>query len=176
VTSVEDREWLVAALRARGVDYLAPRDAAGAPVADAALLASLAGHADPRLRQALCALFLVQPALAPLVPALVETLPREAAVELKAQYMAAVYLREMWGIRLERYQPGLAELPDYFSEQLGLPSPQEGHGKLGLYALAGWQARQFGVRANFLSEYQHTAELILAQLKLAWRNELALAR
>jgi hypothetical protein len=173
---VEDRERLVAALRARGVDYLAPGDAAGAPVDDEALVASLAGHVDPRLRQALCALFLVQPGLAPLVPPLAERLPREARVELTAQYMAAVYLREMWGIRLERYRPGLAELPDYFSQQLGLPSPPEEHGKAGVHALAAWQAEQASVRANYLSEYQHTAELILAQLKLAWRHELALAR
>jgi hypothetical protein len=176
MTIIEDRERLVAALRARGVDYLAPRDAAGAPVDDESLVASLAAHDDPRLRQALCALFMVQPGLAPLAPRLVETLPRAAAVELTAQYMAAVYLREMWGIRLERYCPGLSGLPDFFSQRLGLPPPVEGHGKVGLHALAGWQAQQSGVRANHLSEYEHTAELMLAQLKLAWRHELALTR
>ena len=50
---VTDRKRLVAALRQRGVDWLAPSDAQGAPLPDEMLIASLATHDDPRLRQAL---------------------------------------------------------------------------------------------------------------------------
>jgi hypothetical protein len=59
LTLVRDREPLVSALRERGVDYLAPSDAQGPPLADGVLIASLAAHHDPRLRQALIALFML---------------------------------------------------------------------------------------------------------------------
>jgi hypothetical protein len=65
-----DRDALVAALRARGVDYLMPIEATGDPVADEPLIASLAANEDPRLRQALIALFLLEPRLAQHVPAI----------------------------------------------------------------------------------------------------------
>src|SRR5262245_25060148 len=97
------RDQLVAALRARGVDYLAPSDASGDPLTDEALVAGLASSADPRLRQALIALFLLQPSLAPLVPVLRPGLPEAASVELLAHYAAAVYLQTMWRIRLGHY-------------------------------------------------------------------------
>ena len=70
---ISDRETLVAALRERGVDYLTPSDAKlNFSVDDASLIMSLAAHPEARLRQALIALFLLQPQLAPLVPRLGE--------------------------------------------------------------------------------------------------------
>src|SRR4030088_257222 len=102
---MRDREALVAALRERGVDYLAPSDAAGEPLADEELIARLAVHDDPRLRQALIALFMLHPQLAPLVPPLCARLAPAAVVELKAHYLAAVYLQSMWRIRLNHYLP-----------------------------------------------------------------------
>jgi hypothetical protein len=173
VETVQDHERLVAALRARGVDYLAPRDAAGAPMGDEALLASLAGHADPRLRQALCALFLVQPGLAPLVPALARALPREAAVELMAQYMAAVYLREIWATRLARYLPALVPLPDHFSRELRLPPPSAEYGESGLRALAAWHQAAQQQPGNRLAEYENVAELLFGRLQLRVRRDVA---
>src|SRR6185369_6834571 len=126
------RDRLVAALRERGVDYLAPSDAAGQPLPDEALIAALAAHDDPRLRQALIALFMLHPALAPLVPPLCARLAPAAQVELKAHYLAAVYLQTMWRIRLNHYLPPTPDLPDYFSAELGLPDAQEEFGKAGL--------------------------------------------
>jgi hypothetical protein len=163
---VEDRDTLVAALRARGVDYLAPGDAAGPPVDDAALVASLAAHADPRLKQALSALFLVRPDLAALVPGRAAALPPAAAVELTARYMAAIYLRAMWATRLRHYLPELPPLPDYYSHSLALPAPGEMHGKAGLYALAAWHERQTGRRINYRAEYENAAELLFGRLRL----------
>ena len=64
LTVVNDRESLVAALRERGVDYLAPSDARGEAITDVALIASLAANSDARLRQALIGLFLLRPDLA----------------------------------------------------------------------------------------------------------------
>ena len=174
---VQDRERLVAALRTRGVDYLAPSDAAGAPVEEATLIASLASHDDARLKQALSALFLVRPDLAPRVPGLVEALPHDAAVSLTARYQAAVYLRAMWATRLGRYLPALPPLPDYFSEPLALPEPRVLHGKAGLYALAAWHENVTGRRANYRAEYENAAALLFGRLRVrAHWHDAAVAR
>jgi hypothetical protein len=173
VERVDDPERLVAALRARGVAYLAPSDAAGAPLDDDSLLASLAASPAARLRQALAALFLVQPGLAEHVPAVRAALDPAAQVELTAQYMAAVYLREMWATRLSRYLPQLALLPDLFSQALGLPAPSEGYGKTGLHRLAAWHQGQTNRPGDRLTEYYNVADLLFGQLRLRANSRVA---
>ena len=159
-----DRDTLVAALRERGVDYLMPEDAAGEPVGDEALIASLAANEDPRLRQALIALFLLEPRLAQHVPAIVEALEAPARTELIAHYMAAVYSQSMWRIRLDHYLPPTPDLPDYFSERFQLPAPEDEYGKVGLYGLADWHARQVPWHSNKLSEYESVPQLLFGRL------------
>ena len=167
VPIIEDRTALVATLRLRGVDYLAPSDAASdESIDDEPLIASLAGHADPRLRQALIALFLVQPQLAPLVSGLRDRMDTGPCQALLTSYMAAVYLQRMWSIRLSHYLPDSPELPDYFSRELALPEAHEGHGKVGLHALADWQQSHSPGRFNHLSEYEGVADLLFQSLKL----------
>jgi hypothetical protein len=173
--AVRDREALVAALRERGVDYLAPSDAQGEPVSDEALIASLAEQDDPRLVQALIALFLLHPQLAPLVPPLRARLDARAEVELLAHYMAAVYLQSMWRIRLNHYLPPTPDLPDYFSGELGLPDALDLYGKAGLYALADWHSAHAVGRANHLSEYEGVAQLLLDRLWLRAQRRVAAA-
>lgn len=170
---VSDGETLVAALRARGVDYLAPSEAQGEPLSDEALIASLATHDNPRLVQALIALFMLHPELAPLVPSLRGRLGAVAHVELLAHYMAAVYLQSMWRIRLNHYLPPTPDLPDYFSAELGLPDRDDEYGKAGLYALAGWHSAHAPKRANHLSEYEGVAELLLDRLWLQAERRVA---
>lgn len=165
MTVVMDRERLVAALRQHGVDWLAPSDAHGTPVPDEMLIASLATHDDPRLRQALSGLFLLQPALAVCVPHIVAILDEPATSELKAYYTAAVYLQTMWRFRLARYLPAIRELPDYFSPALSLPSREDAYGKAGLYALAAWHARCARFPYNYVSVYAGLADLLFASLK-----------
>ncbi len=158
-----DRETLVAALRERGVRYLTPTDAVAlGPIDDATLIEGLASSPDPRLRQALIALFLLQPELAPSVASLKTRLDASAATELVAHFMAAVYLQRMWRLRLDRVLGEAGELPDLFSKQYGLPDPSDGHGKPGLHALAEWHAAARGARADHLSEYEGVLELLLA--------------
>lgn len=150
-----DRRTLVAALRERGVDYLAPSDAESAqPLDDPSLLAGLAGNSDPRLRQALIALFLLDPRLAPLAPVLRRRLDSGAARELSFYYTAAVYLQRMWRIRLGHYLESVQDLPDLFSAELGLPRPEELHGKAGLHALAELHKSSSPLPSNPLSEYE----------------------
>ena len=128
------------------------------------------------MRQALIALFILHPNLAPLVPPLCARLAPAAAVELTAHYLAAVYLQSMWRIRLNHYLPPTPDLPDYFSADLGLPDAQDEFGKAGLYALADWHAAHVPWRANHLSEYEGVAELLLADIQLKARHVAAAAR
>jgi len=163
---VRDREALVAALRERGVDWLAPSDASGAPIPDEILIASLAANEDARLRQALIGLFLLRPGLAPLVLKLrPDMTPAPAEIELIAHYLAALYLQRMWRVRLTHYLPLVADLPDYFSKELSLPAPEDEYGKTGLYALAAWHTEHSPQRANHLSEYEGVANLLFERLK-----------
>jgi hypothetical protein len=162
---VTDRERLVAALRQRGVDWLAPSEARGAPVPDETLIASLAAHADPRLRQALIGLFLLHPDLAGVVPRVAATLDACANRELQAYYTAAVYLQTMWRIRLGHYLPAVHDLPDHFSLALRLPPRQDEYGKAGLYALAEWHASRAPFKCNYVSAYDGVADLLFASLK-----------
>ncbi|MCI0695069.1 hypothetical protein L0337_24045 [candidate division KSB1 bacterium] len=164
---ISNREMLVAALHARGVDYLTPSDAKlDQPIDDESLIASLAAHHEARLRQALIALFLLQPQLAPLVPNLRGDLEPRAAQELTAYYMAAMYLQAMWRTRLGYYLESFPELPDYFSDELELPKARELHGKAGLYALADWHASQSPFRFNHLSAYEGVVDLLFQRLEI----------
>ncbi|MBI4770214.1 MAG: hypothetical protein HY784_07350 [Chloroflexi bacterium] len=167
---VADRERLVAALRERGVDWLAPGDAAGEPLPDEALMAGLAASKDARLRQSLIALFLLNPRLAPLAREIRPGLAPAAETELLVHYTAAVYLQRMWRVRLGHYLLQPEDLPDYFSAELGLPIPANGYGKPGLYALADWHAGHSRKRANHLSEYQGAADSLFERLKLKARR------
>jgi hypothetical protein len=164
-----DREVLIAALRQRGVDYLMSDSSTDEQVSDAELLASLAAHEDARLRSALIALFLLQPALAARVQLMLKELAVEAQAELTARYMAAVYLQMFWHTRLAIYGLETAPLPDLFSAQLGLPAPEEMYGKPGLQALADWHQRQRPVAYNRRVEYELVIEHLIASLKLRAR-------
>ena len=166
VALIQDRGRLVAALRARGVDYLMPEDAQGAPVDEAALIASLAANEDPRLRQALIALFMLEPRLAEHVPAVEAQLDGPARLELIAHYMAAVYLRQIWATRLRQYIPPSVPLADLYSKRLALPSPTTNHGELGLRALANWHASHGNDRGSHLAEYENAADLLFGRLVL----------
>ncbi len=170
-TIVTDRVSLVAALRQRGIEYLAPSDAAGdRPLDDESLIASLACHDDCRVRQALIALFLLEPDLSRHVARLEQSLPPAPACELVAYYMAAVYLQTMWSVRLRRYLGRQPALADEFSTALGLPDRCEGLGKVGLHALSDWHNARLRTSANRLSEYEGVVDLLFADLKRRHRR------
>ena len=162
------RDDLVAALRERGIRYLAPSDPqAGdaAALAPQELIADLAAQADARLRLTLIPLFVLHPEWADLVPRAAAEMDELGRTELMACYTAAVYLQRLWSIRLGLYLPVVSPLPDWFSERMGLPSPDERHGKVGLYALADWHAARSPYPFNWLASYQRVMEQLFDQLK-----------
>jgi hypothetical protein len=162
-------EPLVAALRVRGVRFLAPSDARSGPdpINDRELLACLASHDHPRLRLALAALFLVRPELASQLEGL--ELSPAAQAELRTQYTAAACLQRMWSIRLSFYLGEFPLLPDQFSASLGLPPVDAHYGKLCLYTLA---ARQ---PFDQLPAYEALMNLLFEQLKAEATREHATA-
>ncbi|MCY3709113.1 MAG: hypothetical protein OXG26_09460 [Caldilineaceae bacterium] len=167
------RESLVAALRDRGISYLAPSDAVAreALETDEKLLWALLHHDDSRLRLAIIPLLLRHPEISASVPDLADSLDESALLELQTLYMAAVYLQRNWRSRLSIYLDEVTLLPDLFSHQMGLPLPDEQFGKTGLVELAeAWQARsQYPFER--LQALNNTFELFIGQLKLEKANQ-----
>lgn len=162
-------EPLVAALRTRGIRFLAPSDAQpGAhPINDRDLIVCLARHDHPRLRLALAALFLLHPELASQLEGL--DLAPPAQTELRTQYTAAACLQRMWSIRLSFYLGEFPLLPDLYSAELGLPPVDAHYGKLCLHSLA---ARQ---PFDQLPAYDGLMDLLFGQLKAEATHEYATA-
>jgi hypothetical protein len=169
--SIQPDASLIGALRAHGVRHLAVAEPA-APyggVESTTLIARLAGHPDPRLREALIPLFLRQPELADQTPGLVGRLPPVAADVLRQFYTAAVYLQRLWLSTLRIYLGGFPLLPDYFGRaHYRLPAPDERFGEAGLRDLARLYTDKTGL--DWLSVYETTMNIFLQQLNLEQRH------
>ncbi len=162
-----NRDQWITYLWENGIHFLAgasPEMESARRVTPAELISGLAGESDPRLRMALTDLFLLHPDWGQAVPEIIAGLGASAAMELKARYMAAVYLQRLWWTRLGFYIEKMQTLPDWYSRELGLPSPEERHGKVGLVALAEWHNQQSGERFNRLASYNKAADLLFGQL------------
>ncbi len=163
----QDDGFLVAGLERNGVRHLSVAEpgATYAAIDATALISRLAGHPDPRLREALIPLFLRQPDLAKLVPGLVDKLDPSEANVLRHFYTAAVYLQRLWLTTLGMHLGRFPLLPDHFGEATyHLPPPGEHFGEAGLRRLAEINADKTGF--EWLSVYQTTMNLFLQQLSL----------
>lgn len=167
------RESLVAALRDRGISYLAPSDAVAREVFESheQLLCALLHQDDSRLRLAIVPLLLRHPEISESVPALAACLDDTVSLELQTLYMAAVYMQRNWRSRLSIYLNEMTLLPDLFSHQMGLPLPDERFGKTGLVELTDvWKSRsQYPFER--LQALNNTFELFIGQLKLEKANQ-----
>jgi hypothetical protein len=160
IMNAPSRGALVDALSLRGIGFLdSEPDEARAPLTNAELIAGLATSPDPRLRNALALLFVRRPELAEGVPAALAVLPPGPGMTLREQYSAAVYLQHMWHTRLGLYLPGMAQLPDLFTAELGLPRPEERFGLSGLRAL------ELRSGFNLTSSYDTMMALLFDQLR-----------
>ncbi|MBE2234584.1 MAG: hypothetical protein IAE85_13915 [Anaerolinea sp.] len=162
-----DDATLVNALGAVGLRHLsiaepaAPYEAVDATT----LVAGLAGHADPRLREALMPLFLRHPDLAVRATELVERLEPEAADTLRHFYTAAVFLQRLWLSTLRLHLGNFPLLSDHFGQRYyHLSAPDVKFGEAGLRGLARLYADKTGM--DWLSVYQATMTLFLQQLSL----------
>lgn len=170
-TAYRDDARLVAALWGQGVRHLSIAEPASSHTAldTRTLIARLAGHVDPRLREALIPLFLRQPDLATAVSAQVQHLPPADADALRHLYTAAVYLQRLWLTTLRMHLGDFPLLPDHFGQaHYHLPAPAEKFGEAGLQALAELYETKTGL--DWLSVYQSTMNLFLQQLGLEQRH------
>jgi len=161
-----DDEALAATLAQFDVHYLrTPTETEPLPVDPAGLIAVVAKHPSPRVRETLIPLFLRHPEFARYVPDLVAVLPPTASTTLQHWYTAAVYLQQLWWGKLEMYLGNGPLLPDYFGQsEWELPAPTEHYGEAGLRVLAEHLRSKTG--DNWLSTYQTVMSLYLNQLKL----------
>lgn len=162
-----DTSSLLSELSVRGVRHLrvAEPPAVYTSLSDQTLIAMLAAHPEPRVRESLIPLFLRHPDLGEHVPPLVDTLPTQAANTLQHMYTAAVYLQRFWHSVLKLYLGDFQLLPDYFGQlTYGLPPPDDRFGESGLRALAA----HFAIKTGFdwLSVYTAAIDLLLRQLSL----------
>jgi hypothetical protein len=157
------RDDLVAGLHARGVCYLAPTPHGDeAPLSDDELITGIAQAEDARLRFALAGLFLVHPELATRARELVyhtngRALPEHARDELRKQYVAAMYLQRLWRTHLRLHFGEKPLIPEQFTQEMNLPSPDHMHGELGLRLLC--ERSPY----NDWSSYQQVVDLISNQ-------------
>ena len=160
-----DSDTLVDGLRAYGVRYFTadPKspNLTREPVSPERLLAGLAQARDARVRCAIAALLLVRPDFAVLMPGVVDALPEPARGVLIEAYVAAVYLQRAWRTRLRRYFGEQPELPARWVAELGLPSPDDRHGRTGLVALRARQRRGATARHGV---YEQVALNLFGQL------------
>ena len=162
-------DWpvLVEALGAYGVRYLSGDTGVSdgsttMPMNPQDLLTYLAQSPEPHLRQALAALFLVHPELAPIATQVAGTLPPTSGNVLIGSYVAAVYLQRLWRTRLRRYLGDQPALPPLWVDELGLPAADAHYGKLGLATL---EARRSGRAHRRSSAYEQVALHLFGQLQ-----------
>ena len=134
---VVDEDRLVVTLHRLGVRYIVTEEGAE-PYLDlppALLIAALIRSESPRVEYTVIPLLLRHPEFTAIAPDLAAALPPNEADLLRRHYTAAVYLQRMYRPALEIYLGPKPDLPDYFSAQLGLPSPDEYYGVIGLREL-----------------------------------------
>ena len=159
-----DSEDAIAALKAWDVPYLDVSDSGRLPARrdPAWMAAALIVSSAPRVRLAVTAFYLKNPGEAASVQSALPVLQPKAALLLKYYYTAAVYLEQYWRSALNR--SGQKPLPDLFSRELGLPSPQALHGRFGLYHLEEKLRLHAGEALDFRSSFEAIA---LLQIKPA---------
>ncbi len=120
------------------------------------LIGALAKSHEARLQLSLIPLFLRHPEFAVHVSAAVKELNPTAQLILKCFYSAAVWLEKKYLSR--------KELPDLFSEELGLTPTTDPNENL--RALAKRHQELSGSQVNWLGTYEHAADVWLKQLEL----------
>ncbi len=156
---------LTAELQAHGLHFLVGSlPAPPAPrLSPAELLTHLARQEDARLRAALIALLLFDPALADAAPEALSHLDGVEGMTLKLYYTAAVIQQAKYAERLRLLSPRWRSLPDLFSQELGIPAQEDPH--LRLQHLGELHRRFTGLAANWPGTYEYAASRLISRLE-----------
>lgn len=130
-----------------------------------ALLASLAEQDEARLRLGIIPLLLRHPGLATAVPKAVQQVSPRRRDVLKFYYTAALLLQQKYAARLEQSLGLIVPLPDWYSDELGVPVHGDPDTRLRL--LARKQRERSGLELNWFGTYEHAAERFIRQLDLS---------
>lgn len=152
-------EEAIASLWLWDVHFLAADPSLKKPLPPEDLLERLIGSGSGRVRLGVVAFFLRHPELAGKVHPVLSKLGDQEALLLKYYYTAAVYLQRYWETAL--WTKDSPALPDYFSQELGLPPPSLLHGKIGLWALEEALQGFAGQPFNYFSSFNSVAQILM---------------
>ena len=123
------------------------------------LLMQLIQSDSTRLKLGVTAFFLVHPEQAAVVLETLPLLKKDFHRRLQYYYTAAVYLQRLWKSQLAGF--GETQLPDYFSQELGLPSPAVLHGHIGLAFLEEALQKEANETYNYRSSFDALVQILL---------------
>jgi len=166
-----EEEHLVAELELLGVRYLSRRtpDQAQRVREPDVLLADLVRQPSARVRNAVIAVLLAHPEYAEAVPAALERLRPAEQQTLRLFYTAAVLLQQEYAGRLQSFVGG-RQLPDWFADDLGLPSAVSPRERL--VALGQRHRQQTQAVVNWVGTYENAARRLLHswELEVKWNR------
>jgi hypothetical protein len=160
-------ERLVAELENLGVRYLSRQSGPVEPLFDspARFLADLIRQPSSRVRTALIAVLLAQPALAKTVPSALKLLNPEDQLTLKLFYTAAMFLQKKHAERLRSFLGNRWQwLPDLYSAELGMDTARPPDELL--HALGITHRQQTGISLNWAGTYENVAHHLLRRWEL----------
>ena len=163
----QSEDQLVAELWAWDVKFLMGSHPQAAPLLTSAnLIASLAQSANARVRFSLIPLFLRHPELSAEVKNADNLLSRQIRHRnvLRFYYTAAVFLQTKYQKQLSHILGEQPQLPDFFSNILGVPPEKDPN--QALEQLAKRHQTLSGQFVNWLGTYEHAAEVWLKQMEL----------
>lgn len=135
------------------------------------ILAELAKHTDARLRLAIIVVLLQRPEFAQYADETLTRLEETGQITFMLYYTAAHILQKVYSQDLENVLGRIDELPELFSDNLGLdPSkaiPEQ------LIHLADRHKYLTGLPINWLGTYHHAAQRVIARLKKEQAWEIA---
>jgi hypothetical protein len=156
-----------------GVDYLnhSTGETFSETISPVELITMILRQPSSRVRTSLIALFLINPTFSYLLADIQIILNGPEKEMLKIFFSAAVYLQEKYSKEFQFYLGRKwSTLPDFFSEELGIPGYVSSDEKLRL--LDKYHKKVSGSYLNWLGSYQSVAHQVLHsfELKRKWNH------
>jgi len=162
---VTSGEYLANSLSALGIRFIAGGDSQGATLLQTPvhLLVSLASSSEARLRLALIPLFLEYPEFSGIVRSAAQIAHPNARLTLVCYYTSAQFFQQKYHLQIEIVIGKKAQLPDLFTQELGLSTWETPDDNL--KKLAERHKILSGANVNWLGTYQHALRIWLFSLE-----------